>query len=66
MANDSADDAFSYTARLFRRLRSTISHLRGWSQRHGRELHAQFVYGAAHKLGSGAVTLLILWWQTRH
>lgn len=28
--------------------------------------HHHFLQGAAYKLGSGAVTLLILWWETRH
>ncbi|KNE83366.1 hypothetical protein AB0B04_19500 [Streptomyces xinghaiensis] len=25
-----------------------------------------FVHGVAFKLGSGAVTLVVLWWETRH
>ncbi|MEH0441865.1 hypothetical protein QBA74_41375 [Streptomyces scabiei] len=28
-------------------------------------VHHHFLRGAAYKLGSGAVTLLILWWETR-
>ncbi|PZG97348.1 hypothetical protein C1I97_25495, partial [Streptomyces sp. NTH33] len=33
---------------------------------HGGSFTGQFLQGAAYKLGSGAVTLLILWWETRH
>ncbi|MEU0343943.1 hypothetical protein ABZ092_34610 [Streptomyces bobili] len=29
-------------------------------------VHHHFLQGVAYKLGSGAVTLLILWWETRH
>ncbi|MFJ4329146.1 hypothetical protein ACIP3A_39385 [Streptomyces tricolor] len=44
----------------------TICYLRKWITRHGHSIPAQFLQGAAYKLGSGAMTLLILWWQTRH
>lgn len=45
---------------------TTIRHLRKWIGREGRNVPAEFLQGAAYKLGSGAVTLLILWWETRH
>ncbi|MFJ3198616.1 hypothetical protein ACIPJQ_39010 [Streptomyces griseoviridis] len=40
-------------------------HLRKWSGSGERGVHRHFLNGAAQKLGSGAVTLLILWWETR-
>lgn len=43
----------------------TIRHLRKWMSRQGRSLPGQFLQGAAYRLGSGTVTLIILWWQTR-
>ncbi|MFP8887842.1 hypothetical protein [Streptomyces mangrovi] len=42
------------------------THLRKWRGGHGHGVHHHFLQGAAYKLGSGAVTLLILWWETRH
>ncbi|WP_081239577.1 hypothetical protein [Streptomyces viridosporus] len=44
----------------------TIGHLRAWMSRQGRNLPGQFLQGAAYRLGGGAVTLIILWWQTRY
>lgn len=44
----------------------TIRHLHEWMSRRARNLSGEFLQGAAYKLGSGAVTLIILWWQTRH
>ncbi|RSS67342.1 hypothetical protein EF911_36030 [Streptomyces sp. WAC06128] len=49
-----------------RRRAATAPHLRRWVRRQGRNLPGEFLQGVAYKLGSGAVTLLILWWQTRH
>ncbi|MFI8301283.1 hypothetical protein ACIGCZ_35815 [Streptomyces nigra] len=40
-------------------------HLRKWGGSGGHSVHHQFLQGMAYKLGSGAVTLLILWWETR-
>ncbi|MGW6015827.1 hypothetical protein [Streptomyces sp. NPDC055210] len=40
-------------------------HLQKWGAHRGHSVHHHFLQGAAHKLGSGAVTLLILWWETR-
>ncbi|MEU6482013.1 hypothetical protein ABZ858_35095 [Streptomyces sp. NPDC047017] len=49
------------------RWRSSIStHLRKWSGGRGHGVHHHFLHGAAYKLGSGTVTLLILWWETRY
>jgi hypothetical protein len=50
----------------FRRSGRRTKTLRAWMSRQGRSLPGQFLQGAASKLGSGAVTLIILWWQTRH
>ncbi|MFF5010889.1 hypothetical protein ACFY3G_49905 [Streptomyces phaeochromogenes] len=47
-----------------RRHAETIRHLRKWIRRQGRNVSGEFLQGAAYKLGSGAVTLIILWWQT--
>ncbi|MFE9334822.1 hypothetical protein [Streptomyces sp. NPDC006925] len=64
MANPSGNEGPGYTARLSWWIRSTVARLVEWTSR--RELHTQFAHGAAQKLGSGAVTVLILWWETRH
>lgn len=40
-------------------------HLRKWGGSGGHGVHHHFLQGMAYKLGSGAVTLLILWWETR-
>jgi hypothetical protein len=34
-------------------------------RKRGHGVHHHFLQGVAYKLGSGAVTLLILWWETR-
>ncbi|MEV6025905.1 hypothetical protein [Streptomyces sp. NPDC052036] len=47
------------------RLRRTTSRLPMWLRRHGRRVPDRFLEGAAYKLGSGAVTLVLLWWATR-
>ncbi|MFF7888691.1 hypothetical protein ACH40F_47890 [Streptomyces sp. NPDC020794] len=52
-------------ARVGRWRKSTICHLRKWTDKHGQDVQRQFLQGAASKLGSGAVTLIILWWETR-
>ncbi|MFD6826587.1 hypothetical protein [Streptomyces sp. NPDC060085] len=40
-------------------LRKRLSH-------RGQDVQKQFLQGVAYKLGSGAVSVLILWWETRH
>ncbi|MDX2631807.1 hypothetical protein PV381_35530 [Streptomyces scabiei] len=46
-------------------LASIRIHLRKWGGSDEHSVHHHFLRGAAYKLGSGAVTLLILWWETR-
>ncbi|MFJ5532885.1 hypothetical protein [Streptomyces sp. NPDC093261] len=46
-------------------LRRTDSGLPAWLRRHGRRVPDRFLEGAAYKLGSGAVTVVLLWWATR-
>lgn len=42
------------------------SHLGTGEDRDEHPLRNQFLQGMAYRLGSGAVSLLILWWQTHH
>ena len=51
--------------RWIRRKVETIRHLQKWVRWQGRDVPGEFLRGAANKLGSGTVTLLILWWETR-
>ncbi|MEU6540728.1 hypothetical protein [Streptomyces sp. NPDC047000] len=44
----------------------TVRHLLPWIRQQGRDVPGEFLRGIAYKLGSGAVTLIILWWQTHH
>ncbi|GGS96988.1 hypothetical protein GCM10010270_81260 [Streptomyces violaceus] len=41
-------------------------HLRKWRNRHGRTVQDQMIRGVASGVGSGAVSLLIIWVQTRY
>jgi hypothetical protein len=41
-------------------------HLRKWQQRQGRIVSGQILRGASYSLGSGAVSLIIIWFETRH
>lgn len=43
-----------------------IRYLRQWPRRHGRTVHEQMIRGASYSLGSGAVSLLVIWFETRH
>lgn len=43
-----------------------VRYLREWPGRHGRTVHNQIIRGASYSLGSGAVSLIILWFETRH
>jgi hypothetical protein len=36
------------------------------NRQQGQNVSGEFLKGVAYKLGSGAVTLIILWWETRH
>lgn len=49
-----------------RRRTGTVRHQRTWIWQQGHDVPGEFLRGAAYKLGSGAVTLIILWWQTHH
>lgn len=48
------------------RLRRIRRYLREWPQRQGRTVHDQMIRGASYSLGSGAVSLIVVWFQTRH
>lgn len=41
------------------------SRLRRYIRNHGHSVHTGILYGAGTQLGSGAVSLIILWIQTR-
>lgn len=43
-----------------------VRYLREWRRRHGRTVHNQMIRGASYTVGSGAVSLIIVWWQNRH
>ncbi|GAX57349.1 hypothetical protein SO3561_08919 [Streptomyces olivochromogenes] len=40
--------------------------IRDWMKRNGRAVHDQMIRGASYSLGSGAVSLLIVWFEARH
>jgi hypothetical protein len=42
-----------------------LSHLRKWRARNGRTVRDQMLRGASYSLGSGAVSLLIIWFEAR-
>lgn len=64
MEESSAKEPPEHLPHRDRRHAETIRHLRKWIRRQGRNVSGEFLQGAAYKLGSGAVTLIILWWQT--
>lgn len=41
-------------------------YLRKWVRHHGRGVQHQAIRGAAYSVGSGTVSLLILWMQARY
>ncbi len=41
-------------------------YLREWPNRRGRLVRDQVIRGASYGVGSGAVSLLVIWFQTRH
>ncbi|GGZ03575.1 hypothetical protein [Streptomyces poonensis] len=55
-----------HPSRGTRQCTKSIRRLRTWLGRHGSRVPGEFLQGMAYKLGSGAVTLLLLWWQSRH
>jgi hypothetical protein len=46
-------------------LRRIWRHLREWTQDRGRIVSDQMLRGASYSLGSGAVSILILWMEAR-
>lgn len=66
MEESNAKEQLKHLSHRGRRRAETIRHLRDWIRRQGRNVPREFLQGAAYKLGSGAVTLLIMWWETRH
>jgi hypothetical protein len=46
--------------------RRIARYLRRWRERHGRIISDQMLRGASYSLGSGAVSLIILWFETHH
>ena len=66
MDESNAKRGSKHPVHLGKRLRDTGRRLHKWLGSHGQDVQIQFLQGAANRLGSGAVTLLILWWETRH
>ena len=54
---------------LAHRLSRVLYRLRDWAAkkaaRHGRTVKHQFIRGASYGVGSGAVSLLVVWWEHR-
>jgi hypothetical protein len=48
-----------------RRLTRAMRYLRKLPGRHGRTVQDQMIRGASYSLGSGAVSILILWMEAR-
>lgn len=42
-----------------------VRYLREWPARHGRSVHDQVWRGVGYSVGSGAVSLLIVWFESR-
>lgn len=42
-----------------------VRYLREWPARHGRSVHDQILRGAATTFGTGAVSLIVAWFQSR-
>jgi hypothetical protein len=55
---------------LAQQLMLWIHRLRAWATkkaaRHGRTVKHQMIRGASYGVGSGAVSLLIFWWENHH
>ncbi|MFE8965067.1 hypothetical protein [Streptomyces iakyrus] len=43
-----------------------VRYLRQWPAQHGRTIHDQMLRGVSYGVGSGAVSLLMLWFQSRY
>ncbi|GAA3591337.1 hypothetical protein [Streptomyces osmaniensis] len=48
-----------------RRLPRVVRHLREWRARHARIVYGQVLRGVSYGVGSGAVSLLVIWYETR-
>lgn len=48
-----------------RRLPRVVHYLREWPRQHGRTVHDQVLRGVSYGVGSGAVSLLVVWYETR-
>ncbi|MEU8718219.1 hypothetical protein [Streptomyces sp. NPDC048663] len=66
MDEGNVKDRSEHPSRWDRLCSSTIRRLRKGISRQGRNVSGEFLKGAAYKVGSGAVTLIIIWWETRH
>ncbi|MGC4987404.1 hypothetical protein ACLQ18_43715 [Streptomyces sp. DT193] len=55
-----------HLSRWGKRRTETICHLRKRIAQQGHNVPGEFLQGAAYKLVSGAVTVIILWWEARH
>lgn len=60
------DENNKYSRPWERWLRRIARDLREQFARQGRITYRQMLRGAAYRLGSGAVSLLILWFEARH
>jgi len=69
----SDDDVSTLAQRLLR----VLARLRDWAgeyasqlariaRRHGRDVKGQMIRGVSYGVGSGAVSLLVVWWENRH
>jgi hypothetical protein len=47
------------------KLQAQADYLRKLRRRHGRSVEAQLIRGVAFGVGSGAVSLLVIWYETR-
>ncbi|MEU5200378.1 hypothetical protein AB0G86_41120 [Streptomyces scabiei] len=65
MDDSNAKRAPKHSSRWAKKHADAIHRLRKWIGEQGRRAPGEFLQGAVHQLGSGAVTMLILWWQTR-
>ena len=44
----------------------SVCHLREWAQKYRRDVNTHLVRGLSYGVGSGAVSLVILWIQSRY
>jgi hypothetical protein len=49
-----------------RTVRKAARYLRQWSACHGRTVHDQMIRGVSYGVGSGAISLLVIWIEARH